>query len=362
MPIMQYDLIVVGAGPAGCRTAQIVASAGYKVLVVEEHAEVGVPTQCTGLVSEKIGKIPKEIIVNIFDTARFFCGETSFDVKSKEDMILIDRHAFDKFVCKQATDAGVEFKFSTRFLGYEKMNEKGLRVKTSNGNFETKILVGADGPNSAVAKSAKIKQPENLLYLMQVRARLRFDPEVVELWFGNDIAPGNFAWVVPEDRNTARIGAMTNVNPKEFFEKFFKRRMEYPLNVESKQIVDRVGDVIRYGLIEKSVAGNVILVGDAAAQVKPFSAGGLIYGQIGAKYAGSAAVRALNENNFSEKFLIEHYDKRWKSELEKGIKKGMMMKKIFSSIDDSPFVFGAIRNLKLAKIAALFDVDFIGKG
>ena len=377
MPNTQYDLVVVGAGPAGCHTSQIVAKAGYKVLVVEEHAEVGVPTQCTGLVSEKIGKIPDEIVVNIIDTARFFCGETSFDVKPKEDMILIDRRAFDKFIYKQAAEAGAEFKFNTRFLGYEKNEkeidkgiekgiekriEKRLKVKTTNGNFETKVLVGADGPNSAVAKSAKIKQPKNLLYLMQVRARLKFDPEVVELWFGNDIAPGNFAWVVPEDSTVARIGVMANVNPSDLFEKFFKRRMEYPLNVESKQISDRIGDVIRYGLIEKSVSNNVILVGDAAAQVKPFSAGGLIYGQIGARYAGSAVVRALNENNFSEKFLMEHYDKRWKSELEKGIERGLMVKKIFSVIEDSSFTFGVIKNLKLAKIASLLDVDFIGKG
>lgn len=361
MTVSPYDVIVVGAGPAGCRTAQIVAKAGYKVLVVEEHSEAGMPTQCTGLVSEKIGKIPEEIIVNIINTAKFFCGETSFDVKSKEEMILIDRRAFDKFICKQAAEAGTEFKFNTRFLGFEKVGS-GLKVKTSNGNFEAKILVGADGPNSSVANTAKIKLPKNLLYLMQVRARLKFDPEIVELWFGNDIAQGNFAWVVPEDSTTARIGIMANSNPKEFFEKFFARRMGYPLNVESKQITDRIGDVIRYGLIEKSVADNVALVGDAASQVKPFSAGGLIYGQIGANHAGSAILKALRENNFSEKFLMNNYDKRWKSELEKGIKRGMMLKKIFSAIEDSSFTFGVIKNLKLARIASLLDVDFIGKG
>jgi len=358
--IVTYDLIVVGSGPSGCRTAQIVAKQGYKVLVVEEHAEAGVPTQCTGFVSEKIGKIPDEIIVNKIGVAKFVSEGKSFDIKVKEPMQLMDRCAFDKFVYRDAFDAGVEFKFSTRFAGYEKISG-GLRVKTSAGNFETKMLVGADGPNSSVAKAANLKQPDNVLFLVQVRAKGHYNPGVAELWFGSDVAPGNFAWIVPESDSIARVGLMTNTHPKIFFEKFFASRLGYSLNEDDGRITDRLGDTIRYGLIEKSASDNVLLVGDAAAQVKPFSAGGLVYGQIGARCAGGAVIKSLSENSFSEKFLRENYDKKWKAELGKGIKKGMMFKKIFEKIQDKPLMFSMIRRTAVARLAAFFDADFIGK-
>jgi len=357
---MQYDVIIIGSGPSGCRTAQIVATSGRKVLVIEEHSEAGVPTQCTGFVSEKIGKIPDEIIVNKINIAKFCSDRSNFEIKMKEPMKLMDRLAFDKFIYHEAIDAGAEFKFNTRFLGYEKIPE-GLKVKTSKGDFETKILVGADGPNSSVAKAANLKLPDNILFLVQVRAKHHYNPLAAELWFGSDVAPGNFAWIVPENESIARVGLMTKVHPRTFFENFFEKRIGYSLNETNGKITDRLGDTIRYGLIKKSVADNILLVGDAASQVKPFSAGGLVYGQIGARHAGAAILKALTENNFSEKFLIENYDKKWKAELGKGIKKGLMFKKIFEKIQDKPFLFSLIKRTAIAKFAAFFDADFIGK-
>lgn len=291
---------------------------GFIVLVVEEHSSVGKPTQCTGLVSQRIGKIPEEIIVNRIRVARFCSGDKYFEIKSKKSVYVIDRGKFDKTMAENARKVGVDFKLSTRFLDF-----KGGEVVTSNGTYRTKILIGADGPNSSVAKISGIELPKNILSAVQVRAKSNFDSCAVELWFGSDIAPGLFAWVVPESDRIARVGLAADKNPNKFFEKFIKKRFG---NVES---TDRIGDVIRYGLIKKSVADNVLLVGDAACQIKPFSAGGLVYGQIGAKYAGEACVKALEENDFSEKFLIENYDKQWKKELAGPIRKGLIMKNIF---------------------------------
>lgn len=347
----KYDLIVVGSGPAGCRVAEIVAREGYKVLVVEEHAEVGIPTQCTGFVSKKIGEIPESIIVNRIPKAKFISGENSFELKSKEPMRLMDRHAFDVFRSNLAKSAGVEFQFNTRFVGYE--NRKAI---TTKGVFETEMLVGADGPNSTVAKIFSIKHPENQLFLVQVRARGNFDPTVAELYFGSGTAPGNFAWVVPESKEIARVGLMTSVHPGNYFEDFLKKRLGSKIDFS-----DRLGDAIRYGLIEKSVADGMLLVGDAAAQVKPFSAGGLVYGQMCAEIAGESIVKAFQKNDFSEEFFKENYEKKWKRKIGKGIKKGMLVKRIFEKIQDKPLAFSAIKRLGISSLAEFFDVDFIGK-
>jgi flavin-dependent dehydrogenase len=112
-------------------------------------------------------------------------------------------------------------------------------------------------------------------------------------------------------------------------------------------------------LIRKSVADNVLLVGDAACQIKPFSAGGLVYGQIGAKHAGEACVKALQSNNLSEKFLLENYDKKWKKELAGPIRKGLLMKKVFSKFGSKSFKL--IKNLGIAKLSSVMDMDFLGK-
>jgi geranylgeranyl reductase family protein len=336
-----YDVIVVGAGPAGCRTAELIAKKGYDVLVLEEHSTVGKPVQCTGLVCKKIGKLPKDIIINKIKKARFFSGQEYFEIKSKQPVFIINREKFDKYLALNAKKAGVEFKVSTKFTGFE--------------NYQAKFFVGADGPNSIVAKKARIKLPNNLLFAVQVRAKYVFDSDTVELWFGSGIAPGLFAWVVPENEETARVGLMTERNPNEYLEKFLEMRFEKIKNS------DRVGDIIRYGLIECSVSDKVLLVGDAACQIKPFSAGGLVYGQIGAKHAADACAKALETNDFSKQFLLNNYDKKWKKELEKPIKRGLLFKKIFSKIGDKPYSFSLIKNLGISKLSNFFDMDFLGK-
>jgi len=349
--MIKYDLIIVGSGPAGCRTAEIVAREGYKVLVIEEHSEVGIPTQCTGFVSKKIGDVPEEIIVNRIAKAKFISDGKSFEVRAKEPMQLMDRHAFDVFRSDLAKSAGAELQFNTRFIGYE--NHK---VITTKGIFETEMIVGADGPNSTVAKIFGIKPPENQLFLVQVRAKGNFDSDVAELHFGSDIAPGNFAWVVPENKSIARVGLMTAAHPGNYFEEFLKQRLGNKI-----EFSDRLGDVIRYGLIEKSVGDGMMLVGDAASQVKPFSAGGLVYGQMCAEIAGEAIVKAFQKNDFSEEFFKENYEKKWKRKIAKGIKRGIAVKKIFEKIQDKPLAFSTIKRLGIASLAEFFDVDFIGK-
>jgi geranylgeranyl reductase family protein len=338
-------MIVVGAGPAGCRTAEIVAKKGYDVLILEEHDDIGKPTQCTGLVSHRIGKLPKSITVNKIKTARFCCGNSSFDVKSKKPVYVIDRERYDNFLADRARKAGARIMLSTRFLDFA-----NGRVRTNRGEYETDLLVGADGPNSTVARKAGIELPENILLATQVRAKSEFDPDVVELWFG--ITPDNFAWVVPENENTARVGVMTSQNPNRYLEKFIRMKLG-----EAKTS-DRIGDMIRYGLIEKSVCGNTLLVGDAASMIKPFSGGGLIYGQIGAEFAGRACLKALESNNFSEKFLLDNYDEKWKQELEKPIKHGLLVKKIFQKFNKT-FYFDLIKKAGVSKIASSADIDFL---
>lgn len=349
---MNFDVVIVGGGPAGCRAGEVISKAGHNVLIVEEHPEIGIPTQCTGFVSKKIGKIPNDIIVNKIKWAKFICRNEYFEVESKEPFYVLDRAGYDRFRETEAVKSGVQFKYSTRFIGYQ--NEE---VITSDGNFKTKLIVGADGPNSSVAKRFGLELPKCQYLLAQVCATGAYDSDIAELWFGKNIAPRAFAWSVPESDELSRIGLMGHVNPVQLLENFIKMRAG-----EKTQISNKVGDTIRYGLIKKSVADRVLLVGDAAAQVKPFSAGGLIYGKIGADIAGEASVKTLEKNDFSEKFLMKNYEKRWKKRLGGSIRKGLMVKRFFQKIENSPASFKVLRTTRMASLSSIIDADFLGKG
>jgi geranylgeranyl reductase family protein len=344
------EVIVIGAGPSGCIASETIAKEGYEVLVVEEHNEIGKPVQCTGLVSEKIGKIPNDIIVNKIKRAKFFFFDKSFEVKSKEKVFVIDREKYDKFRAKKAEETGVSFKLGTRFLGF-----KNGKVLTSRGNYQTKILIGADGPNSTVAKVSGLELPNNLFYAIQANALSKFEKDCVELWFDPKVSKDFFAWVVPENEEVARVGLISKENPKFFLENFLKKRFG---KVKTEKIL---ADVIRIGLIKKSVAENVLLVGDAACQLKPFSAGGLVYGKICSEIAGNACIKALEENDFSEKFFLENYEKKWKKELAWPIRKGFILKKIFSQLSQNRILFELFFNLKLYNLAYLLSMDLLGK-
>ena len=346
----KVDVIIVGAGPAGCKVGEIVSKRGYEVLILEEHTSVGEPVQCTGLVSNRIGKLPKEVIINKIKKARFFSGKVFFEVKSKDMVYVIDRMKYDNFLASKAKQNGCEFNFSTRFLDFQ-----NRLVKTNKKIFETKILVGADGPNSSVAKSVGLKLPDNLLFGIQSTVEGTFESDAVELHFGSKVTPDLFAWVVPENERTARIGLLANKNPSRYFEKFLKNR----IGITERKAT--FGDTIRYGMIKKSVVDNVLLVGDAACQVKPFSAGGIVYGQIGANLAGKTCIKAIEENNFSKKFLSKNYDEKWKKELANPIRKGLLMKKIFSKIQDRPFSFKLVKSLEITRLSNFFDMDFLDK-
>lgn len=344
------DVIVVGAGPSGCITSEIIAKKGFEVLVLEEHEEIGKPVQCTGLVSKRIGKIPNQIIVNKIKKAKFFCFEKSFEIKSKENIFVIDREKYDKFRAENARKAGVIFKLGTRFLDFK--NNKAI---TTKGIYQTKILVGADGPNSTVAKVSGLELPKSLFYALQVNTFGNFEKECVELWFSPEISKDFFAWVVPENEEVARVGLITKENPNSHLQKFLRKK------VGKTKITKKLGDVIRIGLIEKSVADNVMLIGDAACQIKPFSAGGLVYGKIGAEHAARACIKALEEKDFSEKFFLENYEKKWKKELTWPIKKGLILKKIFSQISNNKILFDIFLGFKIYNLAYLLNMDLLGK-
>ena len=325
---MQYDIAIIGGALSGSRTAELLARKGHKVLLIEEHSNIGEPCKCTGLVSWRtpdMVKLPKEIIVNLVDKANFFSPDGNFfTLKSKKQIYVLDRPGLDRFLFNSAVEAGADVRTSETFERFW-YNNGAVSVKTNRGVYDARILVGADGGNSLVAKQANLEMPKTVFSGLQTTAAGNF--ENVELWFGGKLCPKFFGWIVPENENIARIGIAADKNPNFYYQNFLRKRVKsygHP----------NVAGIIRVGLMEDTATDRVLLVGDAACQIKSISGGGISYGLIGAQFAADACDKALTEGKFSYKFLKEEYDVKWKERLSPGIKKGLFYRNLLFNMSD----------------------------
>lgn len=347
-----FDVIVVGAAVAGSRTAGLIAEAGKNVLLIEENTSIGLPCKCTGLVSWRIKEVlptlPEKLIVNVVQEAKFHSPNgSSFVLKSRKPVYLLDRPGLDKYLFNLAEEAGAQTKVGERFLSY-KLMEDHLEVQTDKNVYKTKILIGADGANSSVGKQADLKYPKNYLVGVQTTASGKFDQ--VELWFGSSISPKFFAWVAPESESIARVGLATDRNASKYYEDFLKKKI-------GRYEKPDVGGVIRFGLMERTSDERLMVVGDAACQVKPYSGGGIIFGLIASRICADASIAALRQKNFSKEFFIENYDKKWKEKLGNAIKRGLLVNKIMQ--DDKRINTMMIVGKAGSKLLGRLDMDLI---
>ncbi|MBO3797987.1 MAG: NAD(P)/FAD-dependent oxidoreductase [Thermoproteota archaeon] len=344
------DALIVGGGPSGLSTGLFISKKGFKTIILEEHNEVGRPEQCAGLVSWRIGWLPQHLVLNKVDTARFCLGKESFEVYSKKEMLVIDRAGYDKYLAENALTEGVEIRLGERVVGLK----EGCVVTSKGGHYSGRILVGADGPNSIVARLAGLKQPNNLLFALQCVANGVFEQDVVELRFDPEFSRDVFAWVIPLSRSKARVGLLTSDNPWPRLRLLLKR-----LNI-GYSCGGLIGDSIRFGIMRRTSSRRVILVGDAACQVKPFSLGGLVYSRICSRIAGDACTAALERNFFSEDFMAEIYDSVWRKTIGGALKKGLRMRRFFNTVRRIPVSFTLTRILGLSLLAGrVLDPDFL---
>lgn len=351
-----YDAVVIGGSAIGSRTASLIANSGYKVLLIEEHKKIGFPLKCTGLVSwrllELLPNLPKKIIVNKVKLAKFLSPNGNcLELKSKNPVYVINRTALDNFLFNEAKRSGVKTKTGERFESSRQM-EDYIKIKTNKRVYLSKILIGADGANSLVRKQIKLDYPKNVLLGLQTTTRGNFYSKSVELWFGSRICPNFFAWVVPENDNTARVGLATNSTPMKFYNSFLKKRVGHISRPNTMGI-------IRYGLMKETSADRVMLVGDAACQVKPFSGGGIIYGLVASKICANACIDALENEIFTKNFFQENYDKKWKEKLALPMLKGLMLRKVFNKLPDNELniLFSSTGHIK--KILERVDMDLL---
>lgn len=340
---MDYDVAVIGGGPAGCAVARDIAAAGYKVIVVEEHQKIGEPLQCAGLISSRtlqLSRVSAGVIRNKLTGARVHApGGEILDLSGNRVYALaIDRVAFDRDMAAQAAEAGAEILFSTKAESLELVSQGvrlDLRRRGTSGREKSEVtcrlVVGADGCRSRVARwIGDVPQGEMVpLYAAEVELPGQ-GREIVDIFIGEQVAPGWFGWVIPTGPGVARVGIGAHSHPKRFFDTLIEKHSEI---FRGMRILEQTSGCVRVGYMKKAYGQRALLVGDAACQVKPISGGGLYLGMEGAALCAATAVNALSAGDCSERFL-SRYQKGLENKIGQEIRCGQHHREVFLGLDD----------------------------
>ncbi len=268
------NVVIIGAGPVGCYVGYLLARGGLKVTIYENHAKIGVPIQCTGLLTHDFDMlgIPKDaFLVNTLTRIDVFSPHAQAHIPQKE--YLVCRTKFDNYFADLAQEAGATILVSHSFD--RKEGDQLIISRSVEGDeisVRADIVIAADGPLSPTAKAYGFFDLERINYYgVQAVVAGVFDSHALQAYFGVKVCPGLFVWVVPESTSQARVGLACMKDSRLYFEQFMKEKSFTAVEMQA-------GIIPIYSPRQKLVLGNCYVVGDAAGFVKATTLGGLIPG------------------------------------------------------------------------------------
>ena len=288
MDEFDYDAIIVGAGPIGGYLAQKLAEDNLRVLILEEHSEIGRPFQCAGLVNPKamasVGLL--ETVLTPIWGARIYSPEgtlVEIGQKNKVRTWSVCRKLFDEAVVIQSIKSGADIWLSSKPVNLKIGEEKvEIEISTPNGikNLTTKVICGADGAHSWVRRKLKMGRPKETMIGMQIEITgYEGKSGKLDMYTGSDISPGFFAWVIPSGE-TARVGVWSQT--KYIGEKSCEdllnelmRNSRWSYKFKDCKEVGRFVGSVPSGILKSTTSTRVALFGDAAGICKPTTGGGI---------------------------------------------------------------------------------------
>lgn len=345
-----YDVIVVGAGPAGLNTARHLAEKGFETLIFEAKDSVGKDVVCTGIVGKNTFKefnLPDTSLINDIQEVEMISpyGDTIKYIHPSAFACVVDREVFDSNLLRLALDNGADIRLDTRV--FDVFTEKDFITVKFNSSEEVgysrgKFLVVATGIERYLNKKLNLGYPKYFIKAAQTYCRIKKRNKTVNILIGNKIAKNGFGWIVPVGEDTARVGIITDDNSE--------KKFRYLLDNYFPDKCTNLQDKIRYkpiaqGAVSKTYCERVIAVGEAAGQVKTTTGGGLYFGLLCSEIAVQTIEEAFRCNYFS-KDRLALYEKRWKARIGAEINNGKRIRKLFGRMSDRQIekVFSIIKS------------------
>lgn len=356
----EYDIVVVGAGPAGSMTARYAAMGGCRTLLLEKRQEIGSPVRCgEGLARHFVEdtKLPfdRKWVAREVKGAKIFAPNgTDLTIEERhagnEVGIVLERDAFDKAVAKEAAKEGAEIRLKATVTAILKEDGwvRGVRVKQLEDEYSVraKCVVAADGYESQVGRWAGFR---TLLKAGDVTGTLQYRltnigpghdfPDYCEFWLGT-CAPAGYIWVFPKDETTANVGigvSLDRLKARVDIKGFLDRWIANDPRMTRAQPLDMVtGGVSTCPPIKASVGNGIALVGDAARMIDPITGGGIGNGMLAGMMLGQVLTRCNETGDFSEAAL-QPYDREWRAKLEENLYRNWLAKNKLVTLTDGEF-------------------------
>jgi digeranylgeranylglycerophospholipid reductase len=333
----KHDVIIIGAGPIGSYTAYLLAQQGLDVALFEKNHSIGQDVNCSGIVSLECFRrfqLPSKAVLSSIDSIKAVSpsGDSLRYHSASPLAHIVNRAVFDQELNGMAVREGAKTYLNKRVREIAVTADSfGVKLSDEKEDTSCSARVGVIATGFELnAIQGVLKRPRGYLYGIQTEVAME-DISDVEVYLGEKIAPGSFSWIVPVSGKSAKIGLITKSNPAEFLKRF----LENPLVAQRLLSCDRhmKCSPIPVKRIPKSYAERLVIVGEAAGQVKVTTGGGIYFGLLCAEIAADTIMKAFRSGNFSES-LFSEYETNWKKRLEPELKAGLLLRNIFSKLSD----------------------------
>jgi digeranylgeranylglycerophospholipid reductase len=332
------DIAVIGGGPVGSRAASQLAGMGYQVSVFEKRIGIGQKPCCTGIVSRECVSnfdIPRSVILRQLNSASIFSPSGEFICASKPEpqAYILNRPLFDCDMADRAQAKGARYFLNSNVEEVHFSPDKiVLQVNSSSDilQIEARTAILACGFSSALIKQSGLGQIDYFVAGAQAEVEVNGLKEV-EVYFDQTLAPGYFAWLAPLSDTKCFAGLLTRHSPG-------KHLRDWLTSLKSKgRIKDRIPE-IRYGGIplkplSRTFSDRLLVVGDAAGQVKPTTGGGIYFGLLCADIAAETLHKAFQENDFSVR-VLSGYERKWHKKLSHELRVEYLARRFYEKLNN----------------------------
>ncbi|MDP6647524.1 MAG: NAD(P)/FAD-dependent oxidoreductase [Dehalococcoidales bacterium] len=335
-----YDVAVIGGGPIGSQVAFRLAVLGYEVVVVERKTETGGPVCCTGIVSRECVSslaLDRDVVFRQANGARLLSpsGRVLRLWRPEPQVSVVDRTAFNVALANRAQGQGVEYRLNSSVVDVH-FSDNGVSLEfgiQGNGMKYLQaraVVIAAGAASTGLAVTLGLGKAGDFVMGAQAEVEMMGVDEV-EVYFGGEIAPGFFAWLVPISSQKALVGLLSRRKPEVYLRRLLSRLLAQGKIVSTK--VEMTLGGIPLQSLARTYDERLVVVGSAAGQVKPTTGGGIYYGLLCADIAANHLNRALKSDNLSAENL-SRYQREWRKRLGAELRIGYWARKLYERLSD----------------------------